>query len=191
VVNYIGGGNQRTHRKPPTCHTFKKFPVPINWSDHDRMVVGFTTTYAISAYYDMLWVWISIRARCTTLYDTVCQWLVTGRWFSMGPRTVWLLYYCLIKYCLKHCVCFYQVAIPQEILKIVSMFVVHVSSFILTWRIIRIVTIFIFGVFTCEVCFKWYRCFHWLLFTPSSKQRKCSLIVLSSHHEKHVKCNDL
>ena len=59
--------------------------------------------------------------------------------------TVWLLYYCLIKYCLKHCVCFYQVAIPQEILKIVSMFVVHVSSFILTWRIIRIVTIFIFS----------------------------------------------
>ena len=46
--------------------------------------------------------------------------------------TVWLLYYCLIKYCLKHCVCFYQVAILQEILKIVSMFVVHVSSFILT-----------------------------------------------------------
>jgi len=23
----------------------------------------------------MLWVWISIRARCTTLYDKVCQWL--------------------------------------------------------------------------------------------------------------------
>jgi hypothetical protein len=35
---------------------------------------------------------------------------------------VWL-YYILIKHCLKRCVCFYQVAIPQEILKIVSMFV--------------------------------------------------------------------
>jgi hypothetical protein len=33
----------------------------------------------------MLWVWISIRARCTTLCDKVCQWLVTGRWFSPGP----------------------------------------------------------------------------------------------------------
>ena len=33
----------------------------------------------------MLWVWISIRARCTTLCDKVCQWLATGRWFSPGP----------------------------------------------------------------------------------------------------------
>jgi hypothetical protein len=32
----------------------------------------------------MLWVRISIRARCTTLCDKVCQWLVTGRWFSLG-----------------------------------------------------------------------------------------------------------
>jgi hypothetical protein len=28
---------------------------------------------------------ISIRARCTTLCDTVCQRLATGRWFSPGP----------------------------------------------------------------------------------------------------------
>jgi len=33
----------------------------------------------------MLWVRISIRARCTTLCDNVCQWLPTGRWFSPGP----------------------------------------------------------------------------------------------------------
>jgi hypothetical protein len=32
----------------------------------------------------ILWVRISIRARCTTLYDKVCQWLATGRWFSPG-----------------------------------------------------------------------------------------------------------
>jgi hypothetical protein len=30
----------------------------------------------------MLWVRISTRARCTTPCDKVCQWLVTGRWFS-------------------------------------------------------------------------------------------------------------
>ena len=30
----------------------------------------------------MLWVWISIKARCTTLCDKVCQWLATGRFFS-------------------------------------------------------------------------------------------------------------
>jgi hypothetical protein len=33
----------------------------------------------------MLWVRISIRARCTTLCDKVCQWHATGRWFSPGP----------------------------------------------------------------------------------------------------------
>jgi len=34
----------------------------------------------------IFWVWISIRARCTTLCDKVCQWLATGRWFSPGPQ---------------------------------------------------------------------------------------------------------
>ena len=35
----------------------------------------------------MLWVRISIRARCTALHvcDKVCEWLVTGQWFSPGP----------------------------------------------------------------------------------------------------------
>jgi hypothetical protein len=32
----------------------------------------------------MLWVRISIRARCTALCDKACQWLATGRWFSPG-----------------------------------------------------------------------------------------------------------
>ena len=48
------------------------------------MVVGFTTTYAISAYHH----WCefeSIRGMCTTSCDKVCQWLATGRWFSLGP----------------------------------------------------------------------------------------------------------
>ena len=35
----------------------------------------------------MLWVGISIRARCTTLCNKkkVCQWLLTRRWFPHGP----------------------------------------------------------------------------------------------------------
>jgi hypothetical protein len=33
----------------------------------------------------MLCVRISIRARCTTLCDKVCQWLATDQWFSPGP----------------------------------------------------------------------------------------------------------
>ena len=49
------------------------------------MVVCFTTTYAISAYHHwFILVRISIRARCTTLSDSVCQLLATGRWFSPG-----------------------------------------------------------------------------------------------------------
>ena len=32
----------------------------------------------------MLWVRISIRTRCTTLCDKVCQWLATSQWFSPG-----------------------------------------------------------------------------------------------------------
>ena len=44
-----------------------------------------------------------------------------------GTCTPTSLYYCLIKHCLKHCVCFYDMAIPQEILKIVCLYQVHVS----------------------------------------------------------------
>ena len=33
----------------------------------------------------MLWVRISIRTRCTTLCDKVCQWLAADRLFSPGP----------------------------------------------------------------------------------------------------------
>jgi len=34
----------------------------------------------------MLWVRISIRARFIILFDEICQWLATDRWFSPGPR---------------------------------------------------------------------------------------------------------
>ena len=53
----------------------------------DRMVVWFTTTYAISAYHH----WSCEFEPCswwgvldTTFRDKVYQWLVTGRWFSLG-----------------------------------------------------------------------------------------------------------
>ena len=35
----------------------------------------------------MLWVRISIRARCTTLCGNVCKWLATCRWFSQVSST--------------------------------------------------------------------------------------------------------
>ena len=34
----------------------------------------------------MLWVQIPLMARCTTLYDKVCQWLAAGRWFFQVLR---------------------------------------------------------------------------------------------------------
>jgi hypothetical protein len=33
----------------------------------------------------MFWVRLPLRTRCTTLCDDVCQWLVAGQWFSLGP----------------------------------------------------------------------------------------------------------
>jgi len=45
----------------------------------NRMVVRFTTTYAIMAYHH----WCC-EFEFTTLCDKVCQWLATGPWFSPG-----------------------------------------------------------------------------------------------------------
>jgi hypothetical protein len=55
--------------------------------DHDRMVIGFTTTCAISAYHRLSCEfeprsWRGVLD--TTSYGQVCQWLATGRWFSLG-----------------------------------------------------------------------------------------------------------
>ena len=52
------------------------------WS-YDCWIYNYLCNHCLSPL--MLWVWISIRARCTTLCDKVCRWLATGRWFSLGP----------------------------------------------------------------------------------------------------------
>ena len=65
----------------------------------DRMVVGYTTTHAMSAYHHRCCEFESLSGRDvqhysvksryqwhqTSLCDKVCQWLATGRWFSPGP----------------------------------------------------------------------------------------------------------
>jgi len=63
---------------------------PRDCRGHDRMLVGFTTTYAISAYHHYSfefeprsWQGYSIQH----LYDKVCQWLATGQWFSPVSST--------------------------------------------------------------------------------------------------------
>ena len=55
----------------------------------DSMVVGFTTTYAISAYHHGSCEFepSSLRGVLdTSLCDKVCQWLATGQWFSPGTQ---------------------------------------------------------------------------------------------------------
>jgi hypothetical protein len=56
----------------------------------DHMVVGFTTTYAISAYHHWCCEFESRSWRGLfdkTLCYKVCQWLATGRWFSPVSST--------------------------------------------------------------------------------------------------------
>jgi hypothetical protein len=72
-----------------TSH-FVNFHVSWIWGrgDRDRMVVGFTTTYSISAYHHYRCEFETRSWRRgvldTTLCDKVCQWLVAGRWFSLS-----------------------------------------------------------------------------------------------------------
>ena len=50
-------------------------------------VVGFTTTYAVNAYHHESCEFESRKWRGvqdTTLCNKVCQWRVTGQWFSPG-----------------------------------------------------------------------------------------------------------
>jgi len=55
----------------------------VPWSNGSR-IYNYLCNECLSQL--MLWVRISIRARCTTLCDQVCQWLATGRWFSPGTE---------------------------------------------------------------------------------------------------------
>ena len=63
----------------------------VGGGHHERMVVGFTTTYAIGAYYRVSCEF-EIRSQRgvhdTTLCNKLCQWLVTGLWFSPGTEPV-------------------------------------------------------------------------------------------------------
>ena len=52
----------------------------------DRMIVGFTTTYAISVYHHWRCEFESRSWRGvidTTLCDNICQWLAAGQWFPL------------------------------------------------------------------------------------------------------------
>ena len=60
--------------------------VSVGRRGRDRMVVGVTTTYAISAYHQWCCEFESLSGRGVqqSLCNKVCQWLATSRWFSLG-----------------------------------------------------------------------------------------------------------
>ena len=70
-----------------TCTMYIKVNINISRGRY-RLIVGFTTTCAISAYhYDKLWVRILLMASSRYSiqhYMIVCHWLATGQWFSLS-----------------------------------------------------------------------------------------------------------
>jgi hypothetical protein len=54
---------------------------PLPWS-YGSWIYNYLCNQCLSPL--MLWVRISIREKCTTLCDKVCQWHVTSLWFSPG-----------------------------------------------------------------------------------------------------------
>ena len=91
----ISVGRYYHHRINPICSFIISDSIQFlrkNRGRHGSMVVFFTTTHAIGAYYHQS---CEFMARCkvvsswrgvlyATLYDKVCQWLATVWWFSLG-----------------------------------------------------------------------------------------------------------
>ena len=74
----------RQQNNPLKLASFFSLNIPFVFTGlrgRDRMIVGFTTSYAISVYHH----WCCEYERGTTLCDKVCQWLATFRWFSPDP----------------------------------------------------------------------------------------------------------
>ena len=66
--------------------TFQKYLVGLLWSWlYDSWIYNYLCNQFLLPL--MLWVWISIRARCTTLCDKVCQWFSLGTLISSTNKT--------------------------------------------------------------------------------------------------------
>ena len=67
----------------PTCYSYGKYmfdtniPVPSCTFSYDSWIYNYLCTPCLTLL--MVWVRISIRARCTTLCDKVCLWFGAGR----------------------------------------------------------------------------------------------------------------
>ena len=67
-LDFLSRAYMQTHTEPPFSYG--------SW------IYNYLCNQCISP---LMWVRISIKARCTKLCDEVCQWFATGRWFSPGP----------------------------------------------------------------------------------------------------------
>jgi Na+/alanine symporter len=68
---------------PSIIHEDYKKPKRCRRVRH-RMVVGFTSIYAISVYHHQCCDFESYSDNVYSLCDKVCQWFVSGRWFFLG-----------------------------------------------------------------------------------------------------------
>jgi len=67
------------------CNTIYGYSWTWEWSIHVTLLYGchyVSDCLLLNIYSHFVKVRISIKARCTTLCDKVCQWLATCRWFS-------------------------------------------------------------------------------------------------------------
>jgi hypothetical protein len=71
----------RDHDQSATKVHKRVWSLKMNWL-YGSWIYNYLCNQCLSPL--MLWVRISIRVRCTTLCDKVCQWLAMGRWFSSG-----------------------------------------------------------------------------------------------------------
>jgi hypothetical protein len=78
VKNIKWENELKTEKSNHWSHTTNKGQL---WS-YGSWIYNYLNNQCLSSL--MLWVRISVRVRCTTLCDNVCQWLATGRWFSPG-----------------------------------------------------------------------------------------------------------
>ena len=83
--NLIANSGSRNKIDTPNTHIHdRSFSMGASWPwSYGRWIYDYLCNWCLSPL--MLWVRISVRAKCTTLCDKVCQWIATGQWFSLDP----------------------------------------------------------------------------------------------------------
>jgi hypothetical protein len=104
------------------CSRSDLFPNTGGCRGRDRMIVGFTTTYAISSYHHWCCEFWSRSGWGVQHYVIVCQWLATGRGFS--PIFFYIWFY--VKIYVVLCIFVYYVSLWTSVH--MSTWCLHVSN---------------------------------------------------------------